>query len=254
MSASAWCRAPDNFLVWKVFYTLKWVMRSEIRWKNKWEVFFIQQHESFLKIDHFFLTLRSHSSVHVQHKTFVLFFSLFPFTLVGILIVFMGNITPKIFLSTSIRGFYMRILRIYACYLEHCWWIKSTPPKNLKWSVQERCHRHASMVQGITFKMAAVTVENCQQKVKKRDQSGNMLDNIYYMDNLNVKWNIKQVNIILIGFMQYFWTGYQKVDFLFGPFYTVGQTLVTAAILTLSLNLIAWCGWTINVYRKAQAA
>ena len=55
-----------------------------------------------LNIDHFFLTLRSHSSVHVQNKTFVSFFSLFPFTLVGILLVFMGDITPKIFLSTSI--------------------------------------------------------------------------------------------------------------------------------------------------------
>ena len=43
---------------------------------------------------------------------------MFPF-----LIVFMGDTTPKIFLSMSIWGFHMRILRIYACYLEH--WVAS---------------------------------------------------------------------------------------------------------------------------------
>ena len=51
------------------------------------------------------------------------------------------------------------------------------------------------MVQGITFKMAAMTVESCRQKVKKEDLSGNMLDNINFMDNLNAKWNIERVNI-----------------------------------------------------------
>ena len=64
--------------------------------------FFSYNNMKVLNIDHFFLTLRSHSSVHVQNKTFLSFFSLFPFTLMGMLIVFMGNITPKIFLSMSI--------------------------------------------------------------------------------------------------------------------------------------------------------
>ena len=58
----------------------------------------------------------------------------------------------------------------------------------------------ASIVQGITFKMAAVTVESCRQKVKKEDKSGNMFVNINFMDNLNAKWNIEQVNIIFDRF------------------------------------------------------
>ena len=56
------------------------------------------------------------------------------------------------------------------------------------------------MVQGITFKMAVVTVESCQQKIKKEDESRNMLDNIKFMNNLNAKWNIEQVNIIFDRF------------------------------------------------------
>ena len=90
-----WCiKTPENFLVWGVFHLLKWVMRSEIWWKNKRGVIFKQRHESF--IDHFFLTLRSHSSVHIQTTTIVSSF-MFLFTLMGILIAFMGNNTPKIF-------------------------------------------------------------------------------------------------------------------------------------------------------------
>ena len=61
------------------------------------EKYFSYNNMKVLNNDHFFLTLRSHSSVHVQNKTFVSFFSLFL-----ILIVFMGDITPKIFLSMSI--------------------------------------------------------------------------------------------------------------------------------------------------------
>ena len=52
-----------------------------------------------------------------------------------------------------------------------------------------------------------------------------MLDNNNFMDNLNAKWNIEQVNIIFDRFHVYFLTGYQKADFHFRPFSTVGQTL-----------------------------
>ena len=52
-------RATEKFLFWGVLHSLKWVMGSEIWWKNKQGVFVKLQHESF--IDHFFLTLRSHS-------------------------------------------------------------------------------------------------------------------------------------------------------------------------------------------------
>ena len=76
--------------------------------------FLIQQHESF--IDHFFLTFRGHSSAQIQNTTIVSFLSVF-FTLMGILLVFMGNVTINIFCQCC---FHMRILRIYACYLEHC--------------------------------------------------------------------------------------------------------------------------------------
>ena len=61
--------------------------------KNKRGVFFIQQHESFIYIIFF---LQSHSSLHVKNTTIVSFFWFF-FTLMGILIVFMSNITPQIF-------------------------------------------------------------------------------------------------------------------------------------------------------------
>ena len=43
-----------------------------------------------------FFSLQSYSSVHVKNITIVSIF-LFLFTLMSILIVFMGNITPKIF-------------------------------------------------------------------------------------------------------------------------------------------------------------
>ena len=61
--------------------------------KNKRRVFFIQQHERFIYIIFF---LQSHSSLHVKNTTIVSFFWGF-FTLMGILIVFMSNITPQIF-------------------------------------------------------------------------------------------------------------------------------------------------------------
>ena len=43
---------------------------------------------------------------------------------------------------------------------------------NAKWNIEQVniiFDRFHSMVQGITFKMAAVTVESCLQKVKKED-------------------------------------------------------------------------------------
>ena len=43
---------------------------------------------------------------------------------------------------------------------------------NAKWNIEQVIiifDRFHSMVQGITFEMAAVTVESCLQKVKKED-------------------------------------------------------------------------------------
>ena len=85
--------------------------------KNKRGVFFIQQHESFIYIIFF---LQSHSSLHVKNTTIVSFFWGF-FYFDGYFNSSYELYYSSDFLSMSICCFHMRILLIYACYLEPCY-------------------------------------------------------------------------------------------------------------------------------------
>ena len=70
-------RATDNFLVWEVFQSLKWVMRSEIWKKSKQGVFFTQHHTNYVS---FFS--------YTQVTILVLFFILFTWGAISLFLHF----------------------------------------------------------------------------------------------------------------------------------------------------------------------